>query len=485
MKPECLLTALALLVVAPAAIADTPYDDLEPGHWRVISSNTVDDVQPCPSNDCSYSAVEGVSGVINDWCGGALASGYGSLGGLVLWGGGHNGYFGSEVYVFDLASGLWVRASEPYDDGSESVAEACSEQGIYPDGSACPAHTYDRVDYHPPTNRFVIMSGTPDPVCGGCDDGYVHLFDLDDNAWTLGPEMEEMTPVTGAVSAYDSKRDVFWFLGAYYYPPLRRFDPNADGGQGAWTTHGEPVTPLEIDGGAVHDPVRDVLLYMDPLGSQKLYGFDLTAPDATSVELATTGDVEILGREKLGLEWDPSGQRVIAWYDGADVYVLEAPEGDWKTGTWTWTRWAPADTNTVVPERGQNGTYSRFRYVPSVNAFVVVSTTGGPVWMYKLDDVPGTGPNTGGQGGAGAGGADASGSGAGGPSGAGASNGAGAEAANGDDAANESGCACSLPGAAAAADPAMLAWCLLLLARRVRRTADAKPRQPTSSGNRR
>ena len=58
---------------------------------------------------CSYSAVEGVSGVIDDWCGGAFASGFGTLGGLVVWGGGHNGYFGSELYVFDLESQLWVR----------------------------------------------------------------------------------------------------------------------------------------------------------------------------------------------------------------------------------------------------------------------------------------------------------------------------------------------------------------------------------------
>jgi hypothetical protein len=216
-----LVVAAGVAGAAGLAFAGTPYDDLQPGHWRVISKNTIDQVQPCPTNDCSYSAVEGVSGVIEDWCGGALASRWGRLGGLVVWGGGHNGYFGSEVYVFDLDTQLWVRASEPYDNGTGSVAPDCSSQGIYPDGSACAAHTYDRVDYQPTTNRFFILSATDDPVCGGCDDGYVHAFDLDDRAWSLGPEVPNRGPLTGALSAYDASRDVFWFLQTYGAPPLR------------------------------------------------------------------------------------------------------------------------------------------------------------------------------------------------------------------------------------------------------------------------
>jgi len=373
---------------SPLALAH-PLDDLEPGHWMVVSTNTIADVDPCPTQDCSYSAVEGISGLIDDWNGGALASGYGELGGLVVWGGGHNGYFGSEVYVFDIAAQAWVRASDPYDNGGESVAPDCSAQGIYPDGSACPAHTYDRVDYHPGTNSFVIMSGTPDPVCGGCDDNLVHLFDLDDGSWSLGAAIPSPQPVTGAQSAYDGTRDVFWFLGAYSYPPLRRYDPNAD----AWTVHGDVVQPIEIDGAALHDPVHDAFLYLDPLGSQDLYAFDLADPDAPSIALAVEGDVDVLGRDKVGFEWDPVQGRIVAWDDGADVYVIDPPDGDWKSGTWTATRFAPAETNEVVPARGINGTYSRFRYVPSVNAFVVVSFADGPVWGYKASDEPGTGPN--------------------------------------------------------------------------------------------
>ena len=94
-SPFTWVALLVALGVSGRASAQVPYDDLVPGQWAVVSSNTIQDLDPCPTRDCSYSAVEGVSAVINDWCGGVLASGFGTLGGIVAWGGGHNGYFGS------------------------------------------------------------------------------------------------------------------------------------------------------------------------------------------------------------------------------------------------------------------------------------------------------------------------------------------------------------------------------------------------------
>ena len=84
--------------------------------------------------------------------------------------------------------------------------------------------------------------------------------------------------------------------------------------------------------------------------------FDLANPDSASVQLDVAGDTEIQSRDKLGFEWDPVSGRAVAWDSGADVYVLEPPEGDWKTGVWTWTRFAPHASNSVVPER-QTGTW--------------------------------------------------------------------------------------------------------------------------------
>lgn len=381
-------SVILLLVATPSGAAAQPvWDDLVPGVWTVVSSNTIDDVDPCPAQDCSYSAVEGISGVIDDWCGGAFASGYGTLGGLVAWGGGHNGYFGSEVYVFDLVAGTWARASEPYSTTSGSVAADCSDDGVYPDGSACPTHTYDQIDYHPGTNRLVIIGGTPDPVCGGCVDDRIHFFDFDTGTWALGAR-KSTSLYYGGTTAYDASRDLYWLLSGYVHT-FSSYDPNAD----AWSEHGTPNPGNNgIDGAGVVDPVRDLYIYVDALETGRLYAMPLAGPFDVWTELSATGDMEVQSAAKLGLEWEPLSERLVAWDDGADVYVLNPPAGDPLSGTWVWARVPPDPSNTVVPRRNMNGTYSRFRYAASVNAFLLVSSTGGPVWAYRLTPGSGTGP---------------------------------------------------------------------------------------------
>jgi MYXO-CTERM domain-containing protein len=343
----------------------------------VVSSNTIEDLDPCPERNCSYSAVEGVYAVMNDWCGGVYASGYGTLGGLVAWGGGHNGYFGSELYVFDLAAHAWVRHTEPYDNGGGSVADDCSDDGIYPDGSPCPTHTYNAIEYHPGTNRLVLLIGTPDPVMGGAYDGRAHLFSFTTNTWALGAH------VTGsfgydAPGVYDASRDLFWQLYGYVYQ-LDSYDPDLD----QWTHHGSPGT-WDIDGAGRVDPVRDLFLFIDSRGTGDLYAIRLAAPTEDMVELTVAGDTEIQSASAIGFDWDPMSESFVAWDEGADVYVLTPPSGDWQTETWLWTRVPPAAGNTVVPVRNPNGTYGRFRYVPAINAFILASEVDGPVWAYRL-----------------------------------------------------------------------------------------------------
>ena len=40
--------------------------------WIEASNTRMDAVDPCPARNCVYSGVEGVSAVMDDWCGGAF-----------------------------------------------------------------------------------------------------------------------------------------------------------------------------------------------------------------------------------------------------------------------------------------------------------------------------------------------------------------------------------------------------------------------------
>ena len=51
----------------------------------------------------------GISAITECWNGAVYASRYGTSGSMIIFGGGHNDYFGSDVHAFDIASREWRR----------------------------------------------------------------------------------------------------------------------------------------------------------------------------------------------------------------------------------------------------------------------------------------------------------------------------------------------------------------------------------------
>lgn len=382
------IVQLALLFVCASALADA-LDDLPAGHWYEVPNSRLSSVNPCPSNNCSYSGIEGQAAVIDDWNGGAFATRFGTQGGYIVWGGGHNGYLGNEVYVFDVGERRWKRVSEPVVNPTCNYSEAELQ-----DQSPCSAHTYDYLDYHPGSNSLVKLGSASDHVQGGGGSPRVHLFSFDTLKWRRGArKLGSFMTHTGAASAYDPNRDAFWVV-AGYNQPIEMYDPNAQSGAGQWTMYN--AFNVEIDVVAAIDPTRDLLVMIDGLGTHTVKAFDLKNPNQVRT-VTTTGDTTPQNTSGAGFEWDPVNKVFVAWTGGTSVYTLTPPSGNWETGTWIWKRVPPAAGNTVTPTaRNANNTYSRWRYVPSLNAFVVVNRTSDNVYFYRLSEpVPSPSPPTG------------------------------------------------------------------------------------------
>ena len=75
-------------------------------------TNTHADVNPCPQNTCVYSGVTKQGSLFND-TGMTWAPNYGKKGAFVFTGGGHNDYYGNEVYVADIDTKLVKRITDP------------------------------------------------------------------------------------------------------------------------------------------------------------------------------------------------------------------------------------------------------------------------------------------------------------------------------------------------------------------------------------
>jgi hypothetical protein len=367
---------------------------ITPGTWAAVSLNTMADVDPAkepglnpraPSN-AAWSAVEGQSGVLNDWNGGAFASGLGPHGSLLTFGGGHKGYYGSEVYAFDLGTQRWRRVTNPY-AGPFSWPFA---NGTYPDGSPVPTHTYDYVDYHAATNSFVVLRGV--------EDGYqstnatsrfvAHMLDLDTGQWRRSPVNSSPSLDGGGSSCYDPNRDVFWIMTPGTNRIFAKFEPtvaNSNGTVGRYTNYtGDNV---DIDTAADCDPIRDLYVYADFRNQDRVYARSLKDPAAARIQLQESGDIPTK-EHGGGWAWSEKRQGFIYWRRGAGVFEFR-PENTSPTGSWRWSN-LTAGSNQISPPNMQadNGVYSRFRLASfgDEEVALIVNRVDGAVYAFRIPD---------------------------------------------------------------------------------------------------
>ena len=188
------------------------------------------------------------------------------------------------------------------------------------------------------------------------------------------------------------RSDARCVLGAARYNnKFAKFDPNANGGTGAWTTYSNDN--IEIDAASAVDSVRDLFVTVDGRGTHRVRVHDLKNPGAAPVTVTTTGDDAPEQHGQIGFEFDPVTEQFVAWLGGnggtsrTSVYTLTPPSSNWQTGSWVWAEVTADAGNTVTPTaQNPNGSYSRWRYVPSKNVFIVVNQTNENVFFYKLSE---------------------------------------------------------------------------------------------------
>jgi hypothetical protein len=367
---------------------------IEPGTWAQVGSNTIRDVDPRndPKANPNYPSTppwngnSGISAVMNAWTGGALASGYGQKGGLIVHGGGHQDYYGNEIYVFDLATRQWKRETSPY-PGPFSWSEGYP-LGQFPDGSPVATHTYDFVDYHPPTNSFVRLISEVNNR-GGNTVSIAHMYSFTEKRWTRSPKNSKRHDDLGGWSAYDSKRDVFWVEGGGTGSAFAMFNPNvvnSDGTRGSWTNYGNKVGRFESIG--AYDPLHDIVVVTSFRDGNVVHGIDVANPNAAAVRL-TEGGSPPSKTHGHGWEWSDIRKAFIYWRRGSDVYEFKLAGSNWKTDTWVWSK-LTSEGNSVAPSPNtsqyQLGDYSRFRLMRYNDAEIAVVATrvDGPVFVFRI-----------------------------------------------------------------------------------------------------
>ncbi len=346
-----LMVPLILCLALPVA-AVTP-DAMPANSWLAVPNTHMLDVAPAYDEFPGTWGTVGPNGVIIAWGGGAYDTVRDQL---VLWGGGHADYYGNELYAFHVPTLTWRRLTDP-------TIRPVMDQEVNADGTPNSRHTYNGLAYLTHVDRFFGQAGSLAGIgFARCDRTWT--FDLTSLTWT--DEQPQTSPGGGfgCVSAYDAATGKLWWGACNNSSSgLWSYDVDAN----TWTKHNNDYFYDQT--GAI-DPGRGILLVA---GLGELFAYDLRAAQLTRQDLSA-GAPSFIDDGSPGLDFDPVADRFVAWA-GGPVQVFDSD-------TLTWTGYSAAG----APTPTRNGIYGRWRYVPSVNAFIVVTDGNEDVHFYKLTE---------------------------------------------------------------------------------------------------
>ncbi|NJN14441.1 MAG: hypothetical protein HC813_02060 [Planctomycetes bacterium] len=237
------------------------------------------------------------------------------------------------------------------------------------DGTPVARHSVDSIAYIPdPVDRLFVAGGYVDSPGGLLQDHQTYTFDLDTLRWTPGVEVTAIGIGAHGAVAPDGR---YWAHGSGPAPfnILSVVDVAAQ----TSSDHVAAVGFYLYEATSAIDEARNLLV---AVGNNETRTWNLASPDDASVVVPTSGDTAMEGARNPGLIYRADLDRFVAWSGGKDVFTLDP-------ATSVWTR--IVGTGTADPGAPQaRGTYGRFAYVQSLDAFVVVSSADSNVFVYRL-----------------------------------------------------------------------------------------------------
>ena len=351
--------------VKPKAETGDLIDRLQPGHWFEVPDSHLRKVAFKWPKGVKHGW--GVAAVMTAWSGGAYDS---KRDRLIVWGGGHGDYGGNEIYTFDVKKLKWERITDP---SLQTDPEAKLERtGVFADGLPRSCHTYDYIEYVPSIDRFCSFGvGATWPMAFGQNPETLvgWAFDFEKKKW----EKKSRIPWRVHASAWDPVSGRVW-VRSRFAAYVAEWDPAED----AWT-----VRSKRLKGGGnflvvgIVDPIGRRFL---AVGGKTILAYDIGSSGLLSQgQVNSTGPQDILDvRMGAGVEYDPVLDKLVCWHGGGDVYTLDLESHKWE-------KLAPATGNTVIPTQPPKaGTWGRWRYIPSKNAYIVVNAVSQNVYIHRL-----------------------------------------------------------------------------------------------------
>jgi len=400
-----LLLATAVYCAAPAW-----FTAMKDNTWaNVASTGTIYAVRPLPEPP----GAEGVSAVCNDWTGATANQATGEY--LFVAQGGHNGYYGNEIYALSLRSETpaWQRIWGPTPNAQISTSEfGCNAAYTgYPDGSPRTTHGW--------FSNFVSNDGRMwVTLVDACPSGtwttevYSILRSNLSAGWTYHGRQWATVPGLrcGSTFGFQSGPGAYDPVGNKIYrsadfatdSSICEIDVAAAVSAGAQAHTGPRVPGSNIYDlyqvafsnawSVVLDDYSPRCWVIGSVSGDRLYISNLETSPGTFVQKTPTGTPTGFDSGVNGVYHRQSRSILVGGYEyGANIRRLSITGTNPLTAAYAWSAMPLDASNTVVPQAGMNGTLSKFQIINDMGngqaAICLLTGVQRPTYVYK---VPGT-----------------------------------------------------------------------------------------------
>lgn len=337
---------------------------------RVPHNARLDDVawrctaKPCPGDGplaATIAGSNGVSAVLYAWSSAVDDTADDQI---VVWGGGHNDYYGNEVYAFALKTLEWSRLSVP------SSTTGHTGGPTYADGKPSSSHSYDGLAYLPETNRMLVASindlhGNAHPNA--------FLFDLTKHTWQAAASNPALASYD-TVAAYSAEHHAVYVINSAH--GMQRYDPAAD----RWSGVGNAGLGDYHQTGALEGASGPLVTVGCCSGTAAtLYAIDLRLGIVSRP--LSKGDQSCEHSNAPGFVWDARVSRFICWDGGKRLWSLDP-------ATWEWRALTIASGDRAVPGKAaEDGVFGKFQYLAEYGALLAITKSNETVHLFKCDGV--------------------------------------------------------------------------------------------------
>jgi hypothetical protein len=372
-----LTTALFALLATPAAGAGP---SLRPG-WNAVGSNTLASVLWRDASGQTVTILKGgntsLDNVVSAWNGAAIDTDRGCV--VIMAAGGDRDGASFEVVEFCLGANAWARKLDPVPAVIPPFGSTGGSWYVDAGGRRYPParHTYSGAAYLPSVKRSAIVGGIR--WCIPCVGDTRPVWEWDGSQY-LGPfDVGSDWNEDAVWTAWSPKLGALLIQG---YSRLLAYDPGKPAGSRITVLRsGDASDSSHRFFTGLYDPKRNRMVGAGigslATGANAFRGWDLSRSVPVAFSLPVKGPWPAWSFGGPGFAYDPVADRYMLWLGGPTLWRIDPDTGDVEK--------IEAPGTAPVTPKPYNGTFGRFGYLPSVDAFILVSSASGRVSVWKPD----------------------------------------------------------------------------------------------------